>query len=264
MPLAMKSKLVDLLELKRDLKRELEGLLSSKERRETLMDSHSKREPRMCGLTVHPAVGCNFGCRYCYVEDMGFVRAPSVSKLNGLQLAYALLSNPYVLPSKRGTMLAFGSVTEPFLPRVKLRTLEYLRTVKEILGNPVQVSTKSHLNQDDSSKLTEIDPELSVLVTIATLTHAIEIEPFAPKPELRFLTIENLVRYRLHASLFLRPLIPGIAEEGYRILELAKDSGARGVVLGTLRVTPRILERLREAGVDIPEELISRGLRGGR
>jgi len=31
--------------------------------------------------------------------------------LNGLQLAYALLLNPYFIPGTHGTLLAFGSVT---------------------------------------------------------------------------------------------------------------------------------------------------------
>ncbi|MEM3691751.1 MAG: radical SAM protein [Candidatus Korarchaeum sp.] len=257
--------LVDLLELKRELRSWIGMKLSSKERREALMDPHSRREPRMCGLTVHPARGCSFGCKYCYIEDMGFSGAPRVSKLNGLQLAYALLSNPHVLPSEGGTLLAFGSVTEPFLPGVRERTLEYLRVVRGVLRNPVQISTKSYLSQEDASELAEADPDLSVLVTIPALGYASRVEPFAPKPELRFRTIENLAKKSLHVSVFLRPLIPGVAEEdGPRILELAKGSGARGVVLGTLRVTPKILERMRGAEIHLEDLLSDKNLRSGR
>ncbi|MEM3870482.1 MAG: radical SAM protein [Candidatus Korarchaeum sp.] len=257
--------LVDLLELKRELRSWIGMKLSSKERREALMDPHSRREPRMCGLTVHPARGCSFGCKYCYIEDMGFSGAPRVSKLNGLQLAYALLSNPHVLPSEGGTLLAFGSVTEPFLPGVRERTLEYLRVVRGVLRNPVQISTKSYLSQEDASELAEADPDLSVLVTIPALGYASRVEPFAPKPELRFRTIENLAKKSLHVSVFLRPLIPGVAEEdGPRILELARGSGARGVVLGTLRVTPKILERMRGAEIHLEDLLSDKNLRSGR
>ncbi|MEM0268207.1 MAG: radical SAM protein [Candidatus Korarchaeum sp.] len=257
--------LVDLLELKRELRSWIGMKLSSKERREALMDPHSRREPRMCGLTVHPARGCSFGCKYCYIEDMGFSGAPRVSKLNGLQLAYALLSNPHVLPSEGGTLLAFGSVTEPFLPGVRERTLEYLRVVRGVLRNPVQISTKSYLSQEDASELAEADPDLSVLVTIPALGYASRVEPFAPKPELRFRTIENLAKKSLHVSVFLRPLIPGVAEEdGPGILELAKGSGARGVVLGTLRVTPKILERMRGAEIHLEDLLSDKNLRSGR
>ncbi|MEM3372280.1 MAG: radical SAM protein [Candidatus Korarchaeum sp.] len=257
--------LVDLLELKRELRSWIGMKLSSKERREALMDPHSRREPRMCGLTVHPAKGCSFGCKYCYIEDMGFSGAPRVSKLNGLQLAYALLSNPHVLPSEGGTLLAFGSVTEPFLPGVRERTLEYLRVVRGVLRNPVQISTKSYLSQEDASELAEADPDLSVLVTIPALGYASRVEPFAPKPELRFRTIENLAKKSLHVSVFLRPLIPGVAEEdGPGILELARGSGARGVVLGTLRVTPKILERMRGAEIHLEDLLSDKNLRSGR
>ncbi|MEM4582209.1 MAG: radical SAM protein, partial [Candidatus Korarchaeum sp.] len=63
----------------------------------------------------------------------------------------------------------------------------------------------------------------------------------------------------------LRPLIPGVAEEdGPGILELARGSGARGVVLGTLRVTPKILERMRGAEIHLEDLLSDKNLRSGR
>ncbi|MEM0295540.1 MAG: radical SAM protein, partial [Candidatus Korarchaeum sp.] len=145
------------------------------------------------------------------------------------------------------------------------RTLEYLRVVRGVLRNPVQISTKSYLSQEDASELAEADPDLSVLVTIPALGYASRVEPFAPKPELRFRTIENLAKKSLHVSVFLRPLIPGVAEEdGPGILELAKGSGARGVVLGTLRVTPKILERMRGAEIHLEDLLSDKNLRSGR
>lgn len=248
----------DLIETREAARRSLAERLTSREIREALSDSHSKREPRMCGLTIHPARGCNLGCRYCYISDMGLNHPPIPSNLSGIQLAYAIASNPYFLPSRRGTLLAFGSITEPFLSKVKEKTIEFLIAVKDFLGNPAQVSTKMHLNAGESKLLAEADPDVSVLVTITTLTKSDLLEPAAPKPEWRLLTIGNLNENSVHASLFLRPIVPGIAEEeGPRILEAAKDHGARGAVLGTLRITPEILDELERAGLRNLSELIS-------
>jgi DNA repair photolyase len=259
-------KFVELLELKRELRDQLERKLTQRERNEALADSHSRREPRMCGLTVHPGRGCSLGCKYCYVEDMGIRGPPESYKLSGLQLVYAILSNPFFLPSEQGTMLAFGSITEPFLPGIRERTFEYLRAVSELLGNPTQISTKFYIGKEESRILGEIDPKLSVLVTIPCLSKAEVIEPYAPRPELRFQTIRNLRDESVHTSLFLRPIIPGVADlDGPKIIENAKSAGANGVVLGTLRVTPSILERLREAGIHELEELLtSKNIKRGR
>ncbi len=257
-------KFVELLELKRELRDQLGKKLTQRERKEALADSHARREPRMCGLTVHPGRGCSLGCKYCYLEDMGIREPPESYKLSGLQLVYAILSNPFFLPSQYGTMLAFGSITEPFLPGIRERTFEYLRAVSELLGNPTQISTKYYLGKEESKILREIDPKLSVLVTITCLSKAEVIEPYAPRPELRFQTMRNLRDESIHASLFLRPIIPGVAElEGPKIIERAKSAGANGVVLGTLRATPSILERLRGVGIEL-EDLLTQGLKRGR
>mgnify|MGYP001772668860 CR=1 FL=1 len=260
------TRLADLIQMKEAVKRSSAEKLEVSEIREALADSHAKREPRMCGLTVHPAKGCSIGCKYCYISDMGFRGPPIPSRLSGIQLVHAITSNPYFLPTKRGTLLAFGSITEPFLPRVRDKTVEFLEAIEEFLGNPVQLSTKMHLNAEESELLAQINPEISVLVTITTLSRADILEPAAPKPEMRFLTIRNLSENSLHASLFLRPIIPGITEEeGPKILEAAKDSGARGAVLGSLRVTPTILAELERAGFRNLSELVSsNGLKRGR
>ncbi len=253
-----KVRLSELLRVKMSVREELASKLDRKERREALNDGHAHREPRPCGLTVHPGRGCTFACIYCYIEDMGVPRTPEPSRLSGLQLAYAIASNPYTLIGREGTFLAFGSVTEPFLPTVKERTLEYLGAVSRYLGNPTQFSTKAYLSEEDAERISSLDPSVSALVTIPALRWADRIEPRAPSPELRFRTLSNLLRRGIHASLFLRPLIPGVSEEdGPLILERAASLGARGVVLGALRVTRRILRGLESVGLrDLANRMI--------
>ncbi|MCD6349041.1 MAG: radical SAM protein [Candidatus Korarchaeota archaeon] len=248
-----------LLENKVRIRAELSSKLTRKERREALEDGHAHREPRPCGLTIHPGRGCSYGCLYCYIEDMGIPREPELPNLNGLQLAYAIASNPYTLVGNNGTFLAFGSVTEPFLPRIREKTIEYLEAVRKYLGNPSQFSTKAYLSEEDVKVVAAADPSVSALVTVPALEWAKRLEPYAPSPELRFKTIENLLSAGLHVSLFLRPLIPGITEdEGPKILRRVADLGARGVVLGALRVTRSILEKLESIGLKDLEARMTR------
>ncbi|MEM3394204.1 MAG: radical SAM protein, partial [Candidatus Methanomethylicia archaeon] len=92
-------------------------------------------------------------CIYCYIQDMGFnFKRITPYGLNGLELAYALLSNPYYMPTMYGTYLAIGSVTEPFHELVVNKTIEYLRAIEE-LENPVQFSTKEYIDEETAKKI---------------------------------------------------------------------------------------------------------------
>lgn len=236
------------------------SLLDEGERQAAGSDPHARRLPRPCGLTVHTGVGCGFGCVYCYVPDMGFPVRPRPYPLSGLQLAYAVALNPSVAVGEGGTLLAFGSVTEPFADETFGRSLEYLEAVSRLLGNPVQVSTKAFLDPERAGRVLDVvGRRLSALVTIISLKLAKALEPGAPPPEERFETIENLARHGAHVSLFLRPLIPGVAREEVReILAEALERGAGGVVAGSLRVTEGVLKRLKASGYPHLGEVLSR------
>lgn len=239
------------LELKAKVRSSLERVLSRQELEESSRDSHARRKPLPCGMTIHTGVGCGYGCLYCYVYDMEFPARPSPYPLSGPQLAYALVLNPYVVPGEYGTLLAFGSVTEPFAEVSIARALEYFRYLRDYLGNPQQVSTKSpppnHLAEEFKASA---DPRVDVLVTVTTLKHWRVLEPGAPNPTERFERASELVKMGVCVTLFLRPVIPGVTDrEVGEILDTALSYGIRRVVPGTLRVTPRILARLSSAGV---------------
>ncbi len=246
--------LIEIIEHKEKLRRALEELLSPQERREALRDHHARRRPRPCGMTIHTGIGCTLRCTYCYIEDMGFKWNVTLYPLTGIQLVYALVSNPYFVPGENGTLIAIGSVTEPFLPQTKEKAFEYIEAISKHLGNPIQFSTKMALTLEDARRLKQSEPGISPLVTIITIKHHRKLEPYAPPPSMRFETIKNLAQAGLKPILFLRPIIPGVTEHEYtELLERARRSGAIGVVAGSLRVTPLILSRLRNAGIPVDE-----------
>ncbi len=255
----------EIIALKEEIRDKLSHKLSKKEIREAVHDLHARRRPRPCGLTVHTGIGCPLRCVYCYIYDMGFQSNARQYPLSPEQLVYALASNPYFIPGRNGTLIAMGSVTEPFLPQTKDLSIRYIEAITKYLGNPIQFSTKIYIDKRDAQRIASIDPDISPLITIITIKHRAELEPYAPIPELRFKTIENLSEAGLKPILFYRPIIPGIAEEEYEeILARAKAAGAIGVVAGGLRVTKNILSRLSEKGVPVKEILqrITRPLRG--
>jgi len=237
----------------------LESGLSEIELEEAKHDPHARRLPRPCGLTVHTGIGCKFGCLYCYIYDMGFPSTPRPYPLKGIQLAYALALNPAVAPGCCGTFMAFGSVTEPFMDETVERAFEYLDAVASILGNPIQLSTKAWINDELAARIRSIPDHLSILVTIVTTSLHRMLEPGAPDPEERFQSIRILSRHGVHTCLFLRPILPGLCEKEVEdILVRALDSGAAGVVLGSMRVTGGIIRRLEAVGYPYMREILSR------
>jgi DNA repair photolyase len=237
----------------------LKDELSEREIEEARRDPHAHRLPRPCGLTVHTGLGCKFGCLYCYIHDMGFPNTPRPYPLKGIQLAYALALNPAVAPGHEGTFMAFGSVTEPFMNETVERALEYLYAVSNILGNPIQFSTKAWISDDLASNIGSMLGHVSALVTIVTTSLHKILEPGAPDPEERFQSIRALSKHGVHTCLFLRPILPGLCEkEVENILVRALDSGAAGVVLGSMRVTDGIIRRLEAVGYPYMREILSR------
>ncbi len=240
---------VELLELKYRIRRGLEEELDRESVERARRDGHARRRPRPCGLTVHTGIGCPLGCRYCYIYDMGFPGRATPYPLGGKELLYALTVNPYFVP--RATMIAVGSVTEPFLRETKERAFEYLRELGRT-GGLVQVSTKMTLTDEECARIRELVPDISVLVTIVTTKDYKLVEPNAPSPEERVEMMARLVRQGVHVSLFLRPIIPGLSDRHAEdLLNMCLAAGVRTVVLGTLRVTRGILNRLRAVGIDL-------------
>ena len=251
--------LIGIWEEKLKLILRLENRLSESELEEAKHDPHARRLPRPCGLTVHTGIGCKFGCLYCYIYDMGFPSAPRPYPLKGIQLAYALALNPAVAPGCCGTFMAFGSVTEPFMDETVERAFEYLDAIASILGNPIQLSTKAWINDDLAARIRSIPDHLSILVTIVTTSLHEMLEPGAPNPEERFQIIRMLSRHGVHTCLFLRPILPGLCEKEVEdILCRALDSGAAGVVLGSMRVTGGIIRRLEAVGYPYMWEILGR------
>ncbi len=250
--------LVKYVERKRRLLRKLEEELSADQRERAQRDHHARRPPRPCGMTIHTGIGCPMGCRYCYIYDMGFPGRAQPYPLSGRELLYALMLNPYVAPGYGGTMFALGAVTEPFLPETKERTLEYLRELGK-LGNPTQISTKLTLEERDIYEIAAHVPHISVLMTIIAVRDYRRLEPNAPPPEARAETCRRLIDAGLHVSLFIRPIIPGFTDrDAEEILNLGLSAGVKTAVLGTLRVTKNIVERLRAVGIDLDGKLPQR------
>ena len=148
---------------------------------------------------------------------MGFTKRVTPYPLNSLELVYALAVNPYVVPTK--TLVAVGSVTEPFLPQITGRSISYIRDITKYLQLLAQVSTKMIISGELARRLSFAHPQLSILISVTSLRCGV-LEPRAPPPELRIFGGEEAARHGLRVDLFLRPIIPGLTAVSYTHLTL--------------------------------------------
>ena len=227
--------------------------------RRARLDRHSKRRPIQCGLTIHPGTDCAYSCIYCYILDMGFrFEKPQPCRLSPKELALALLYNRNFVPGRNGTYLAIGSIIEPFQPELKSLTISYIKELAK-LGNPIQFSSKSLITSQEAITISSSCNWISPLLTILTVddSKARALEPLAPSPAKRLISISNLAQAGLKPFLFLRPLLPGVStsDDYSNLITEAIRSGAKGVVLGGFRVTRRILKTLKKKKINVSEIL---------
>jgi len=228
------TRLLDLVLMKEELKSELSQYYDLKKIRH---NEHAKRPPIFCGMTIHPGYGCSLGCVYCYVYDMG-MKEVKVGELSGEELVLALCSNPYFLPKE--TLIAVGSITEPFLRELEGKTYEYIEAISSYLKNPIQISTKKCPSFPE--RLKRADENISFLMSFSSFYG--ELEPKSPVRN-RIKCLKMLKHIGIKTYAFIRPIIPGITEKSIcELLLEVKNTDARGIVLGSLRITPRILEAL--------------------
>eukprot|EP00928_Gymnodinium_smaydae_P091391 TRINITY_DN75105_c0_g1_i1.p1 TRINITY_DN75105_c0_g1~~TRINITY_DN75105_c0_g1_i1.p1 ORF type:complete len:509 (-),score=47.43 TRINITY_DN75105_c0_g1_i1:335-1861(-) len=225
----------------------LEACVGREGVRKARQDQHAKRKPIACGMPLITGHSCDYACRYCYIQDWYAFVAPTPSTLTGEEVLLALLYNPHWVPSRDFVIL--GDVCDPFHPNLCARTLEYIETFAP-LRSPLQFCTKSDISEEAARTLGRLSREhacpISALITITTLHYANIVEPQAPSPTIRLETMRRLAAEGLKPFLFMRPLLPGKPSEDYEdVLQAARDAGAVGVIVGSLRVSRKIYRRLK-------------------
>lgn len=192
------------------------------------------------GWTVNPFRGCEVGCRYCYArttheylghgdpeefEERIYVKQASPGKL----LASLIRAR------ESGREIAIGTATDPYQP-AEARfavTRGVLEVMARVPGLRVGLTTKSTgiLRDRDLLKRVAGSSDLWVNLSLISLDAALlrQIEPRAPRPDLRLDAMRALVGDGIRVRLFLMPVLPMLTdgEAGLRdVLVAARAAGA--------------------------------------
>ncbi len=181
--------------------------------------------------TINPYRGCEFACRYCYArythefldlnDPSAFERQIFIKQNAAWLLEQELRS---IDPEEE---IAIGTATDPYQPVE--RRAGVTRSILEVLarrrGHRIGIVTKSTLIERDIDVLTAIARrnELVLHITITTpdAELARRLEPRAPRPDLRFRTVERLRKAGMRAGVLCSPLLPGLTDNAHALDAMA-------------------------------------------
>jgi len=196
------------------------------------------------GWTVNPFRGCEIGCRYCYArsthEYLGhadpseFEERIYVKRAGDRKLAASLLR-----ARESGQEIAIGTATDPYQPaegRFAV-TRSVLEAMARVPGLRIGLTTKSTGVLRDREILARLagTADLWVNISLISLDADLlrEIEPRAPRPDLRLEALRALAGQGIRTRLFLMPVLPLLTdgEAGLReLLAAALAAGAREAI----------------------------------
>jgi DNA repair photolyase len=184
---------------------------------------------------INPYRGCEFACRYCYArythEFMEMTPAEFERKIYFKQNAAWLLEQD-LRRLKPGTQIAIGTATDPYQPLE--RKLKITRSLLEVFarhsGFRIGIITKSALISRDIDLLKEIakNNPLTVHITVTTMNAKLarQLEPRAPRPDLRMRTVSEIRKAGVRAGVMCSPLMPGITDSASSIRAVARAAAA--------------------------------------
>jgi DNA repair photolyase len=189
--------------------------------RSLLNRSESKRM-QWLAWSINPYRGCEFGCKYCYArythEFMEMRDPEQFEREIYIKQHAAWLLRQELKQVRPDEYIALGTATDPYQPieRQAKVTQSLLEVFAEQRGLKLGIVTKSTLIERDIDLLARIASRnhLTVHLTITTPDAKLAriLEPRAPRPDLRFRTVERLRAAGLKVGVLCSPLMPGITD----------------------------------------------------
>jgi DNA repair photolyase len=223
--------------------------------------------------SINPYVGCEFGCTYCYARDTHRWVMERAGQRGGGPLPRPTALPPWeafereilvksevaevlsrtLNPAKlAGQSLVIGTATDPYQPaeRQFRLTRQILEVLRAYHGLSIEVITKSPLVIRDIDLLQALSTrnEVSINISLATADPRLarRLELRSPIPAARIRALRRLTEEGVHAGLIIAPIIPGITDDWAglaRLMEAAKEAGARYVIGSALRLGPAARHR---------------------
>jgi DNA repair photolyase len=189
---------------------------------------------------INPYRGCEFGCKYCYArythefmelrDPEQFERKIFAKTFDAGHFRKELRSLP------RGETIALGTATDPYQPAERRYgvTRKMLEVFASNAGFHLGITTKSDLIARDVELLKEVSwrhyLRISMTVTTVDTELARQLEPMAPRPDLRLAAVRRLADAGFCVVVGCSPVMPLINDSERSLDTLAREAAAAGAV----------------------------------
>jgi DNA repair photolyase len=201
--------------------------------------------------TVNPYRGCEFGCLYCYArythEYMELDGGDFERKIFVKENAGPLMERDLATKDIAEDSIAIGTATDPYQPAEREFgvTRAILERMAEREGLNFSITTKSDRIVQDLDLLRTIAQRSTLFVNMTVITLrpglARQLEPRAPRPDLRLRAVERLREAGITTGIHVMPVVPGITdrpEDMDAVACAAKSAGAQWLAVGVLFLMP--------------------------
>ena len=208
--------------------------------------------------SLNPYRGCVHGCAYCYArpshEYLDFGAGSDFErKILVKPDAAKLLRQALSRRSWKGELILLSGNTDCYQPlEARYQLTQRCLDVLLEFDNPFHVITKSALVERDIGRLAAASCSTSISIPFFDPDVCRAIEPYAPSPARRLLTIKRLSDAGIDVCVNIAPVIPGLSDQDIpKLLSAARSAGATRAMMIILRLPGAcgevFEERLRSA-----------------
>ncbi|MRU14116.1 PA0069 family radical SAM protein [Roseovarius sp. A21] len=228
----------------------------SLERPRTLI-TYNKSPDLPFDRSINPYRGCEHGCIYCFARPthawLGM--SPGLdfeTRLIARPEAATVLERELRAPRYRVAPLAIGTNTDPYQPlEDRYDVTRSCLGVLDRFNHPVAIVTKGTLIERDLDILSDMAARglVRVGISLTTLDPVLSrrMEPRAPSPKRRLLTIERLAEAGVPVRVMTSPVVPGLTDhEIESLLKAGQGAGASAASWIMLRLPLEVSPLFRE------------------
>lgn len=162
-------------------------------------------------IFLNTTIGCNSNCKYCYLHSMQG-NTTKLYRQAADEVYNSLEALSFFERGKDGTILSIGCYSE-CMDAENVQQTEILLRKLILLGNRIQLATKRKIPVGvlkEISRLRKDPMQITIYVSLPTISYIKEIEPGTACFADRMFNIEMCRMYDIPAVLYIKPFLKGI------------------------------------------------------
>ena len=174
-------------------------------------------------IFVSVAWGCQYNCKYCYLQDFGIY---GIKQFFGKdELLLELERRKIFIPGKKGSLVTIGCFTECWNEINRKTTIDIINFFLK-QGNYVQISTKKKIHDEEIASIADnvqFENQMNIFVSLPTISYANIFEPDVDCPNLRIENLDIKQKYGINTYLYIKPVLENITiKDKEKYVELIK------------------------------------------